>query len=356
VSANLAPRVLVVDDYEPSRYLKTHYLLEAGFPVSQADTGRAALRSIEAERPSLVLLDVNLPDMHGSEVCREVKSRWDLPVIYTSSVDVPVELNGMAEGCVVGLDEEELLKAVRQALDDRSHPRSRPDGGAGGGTHWASARSSPPEIAAQAGVFESGLVREALDASTASLLVLNENREIVFCNRAALSLAGAASLPAVVGLQLREAFHCVRPTQSPEGGAAAGSCRFCAATRPALDGLGSAGAGWECRMVRSVNGVEGTRDLMVAVSPMEGRSGFLMCTLADVGRETRRQAPERLFFHDVLNIAAGVRGLAVHLKRKLAGGAEAEVAAMVEKGAAELVKEIERQRLLSKAEAGAPAD
>src|ERR1035438_9768848 len=101
MSANLESRVLVVDDCEPLRYLKTQYLLEAGFHVSQADTGRAALRSIETERPDLVLLDVNLPDMHGSEVCREVKTRWDLPVIYTSSVDVPAELHGMADGCLV---------------------------------------------------------------------------------------------------------------------------------------------------------------------------------------------------------------------------------------------------------------
>jgi DNA-binding response OmpR family regulator len=332
VSANLESRVLVVDDYEPSRYLKTHYLLEAGFPVSEADTGRAALRSIETERPGLVLLDVNLPDMHGSEVCREVKNRWALPVVYTSSVDVPVEFEGTADGSVIGLDEKELLGAVRHALDDRSRPGPQP-----------ARRSSPPEIAAQARVFESGLLREALDASTAFLLVLNENREIVFCNRAALSLTGVASLPAVVGLQLGEALGCVRAT---------GSCLSCAAVRPILDGLGGTGAGWECRIVRSVNG-KGTCDLMAAVSAMKGRSGFFMCTLADIGRENRKHAPERLFFHDVLNIAVGVRGLAVHLRHKLAGGTEAEVAAMVEQGAAQLVAEIERERQLSKAEAGA---
>jgi hypothetical protein len=185
--------------------------------------------------------------------------------------------------------------------------------------------------------------------------VLNENREIVFCNRAALSLASLAGLPAVVGLPLGEALDCLRATQMPEGGGVAGSCHSCAAARPMLDGLGRAGAGWECRIARSVNGLEGTCELMAAVSPIQGRSGLLMCTLADIGHEKRRQAPDRLFFHDILNIAAGVRGLAVHLKRKLAGGTEAEVAAMVEQGAAQLVAEIDRQRRLTKAEAGARA-
>src|SRR5690348_12028951 len=94
-------RVLVVDDCEALRFLKAEYLLEAGFEVSQADDGAAAIRSIEMDRPDVVLLDVNLPDIHGSEVCREVKTRWALPVIYTSSVDVPAELHGTADGCLV---------------------------------------------------------------------------------------------------------------------------------------------------------------------------------------------------------------------------------------------------------------
>ena len=355
VSAKLEPRVLVVDDYEPSLYLKAHYLSEAGFSVSQADSGRAALRSIEAERPGLVLLDVNLPDMHGSEVCREVKARWALPVVYTSSVDIPVEFDGTADGCVIGLDEEELLGAVRKALDRYSHPEPQPDGSAGGNAPVASARrSSPLEIAAQSRVFESGLLREALDASAAFLLVLNENGEIVFCNRAALGLAGLASLPAAAGLRLGEAFHGVCATPSPEGGGTAGTCRSCAAARPIPGGPGSSGSGWECRIVRSVSDVEESCDLMAAVSPMGGQSGFLMCTLAEAGREKRWHAPERPFFHDILSIATGIRGLAVHLKRKLAGGTEAEVAAMVEQGAIELVSEIDRQRQLSKVEPRPP--
>ena len=145
-------RILVVDDCEPLRYLKSQYLLEAGFQVSQADTGKAAVRSIETERPDLVLLDVNLPDMHGSEVCRDIKNRWTLPVIFTSSVDIPAELHGTADGCLVSLDEEGLLDAVRRALDDRSRPKPQPNERPAGGSPALvrAERSSPPEIAAQA--------------------------------------------------------------------------------------------------------------------------------------------------------------------------------------------------------------
>src|ERR1035438_3217752 len=224
-------RVLVVDDCESLRYLKTQYLLEAGYHVSQGDTGGAALRSIEAERPDLVLLDVNLPDIHGSEVCREIKTRWALPVIYTSSVDVPLELHGMADGCLVSLDEVDLVDAVRRVLDHRQCPKPQPNGrpAAGRSGLIRAERSSPAEVAAQARTFQSGLLREVLDASAASLVILNRNGEILFCNRAALSLMGVASLPEALGLRLGEAFLCVHAPRSPEGCAATGPCQTCGA-------------------------------------------------------------------------------------------------------------------------------
>jgi DNA-binding response OmpR family regulator len=352
--SNREPRVLVVDDCEALRYLKMHYLRGAGFQVSQADTGNAALRSIEAERPDLVLLDVNLPDIHGSEVCREVKTRWALPVVYTSSADIPPELQGTADGWVVSLEEMDLLRAVQQALDPRSRLKPRPDRvAAPGNTRIAPSRRSPPaEIAAQARVFESGLLREALDASTALLLVLNENQEIVFCNRAALNLAGVTSLPAVLGLQPGEALRCVHATPAPEGCGTTEFCETCGALPSVLGGLGGGSNSRECRIVRSVNGLEETCHLMVSASPIEARSGFVVCTLVDFSHEKRRQVIERRFFHDILNLAGGVKGLVTLLRDELDGGTNTEFAAMAEQSAAELVAEIHSQRQLSLAEAG----
>lgn len=354
MSTNLESRVLVVDDCEPLRYLKTQYLLAAGFHVSQADTGRAALRSIETERPDLVLLDVNLPDMHGSEVCREVKTRWDLPVIYTSSVDVPAELHGMADGCLVSLDEEGLVDAVRKALGGASLPKPQPSAGPAesGNCFTCAKRSSPPEIAAQVRIFESGLLRAVLDASSAFMVVLNGNREIVFCNRAALSLAGVASPPSALGLRLGEAFHSVHATPSPEGCGTTGFCQTCGAVSAILDGSRVDTANWDFRMVRSVNGVEETCDLMATTIPVKGREGFVVCTLADFSQERRRQASERMFFHDILNVASGVKGCAVLLSDELAGGTGAELAGMVDRCASELISEIHGQQLLSQAEDG----
>jgi PAS domain-containing protein len=292
--------------------------------------------------------------MHGSEVCREVKTRWDLPVIYTSSVDIPVELDGTADGCLVSLDEGALLDVVRRALDCRSRPEPQPNASpAGGNTCFVCAqRSSPPELAAQVRIFESGLLREVLDASSAFMVVLNGNREIVFCNRAALSLAGVASPPAALGLRLGEAFHSVHTTQSQESSGTAGFCQNCGAVRAVFDGPRVDTTNWDFRMVRSVNGVEESCDLTATTLPVKGREGFVVCTLADFSQEGRRQASERMFFHDILNVASGVKGCAVLLRDELAGGTGAELAGMVDHCASELISEIRGQQLLSQAEDG----
>ncbi|MEP6961485.1 MAG: ATP-binding protein [Acidobacteriota bacterium] len=68
----MAHFILNVDDYAPGRYSRTKILTQAGFEVKEAATGTEALRIAE-EMPQLVLLDVNLPDIDGFEVCRRIK-------------------------------------------------------------------------------------------------------------------------------------------------------------------------------------------------------------------------------------------------------------------------------------------
>ena len=68
------PTILNVDDNEAGLYVKSRALRLAGFEVYEATTGEDALRIAGELKPQLVLLDVNLPDMSGIEVCRRLKS------------------------------------------------------------------------------------------------------------------------------------------------------------------------------------------------------------------------------------------------------------------------------------------
>ena len=81
-------RILNVDDYEASRYARSQMLVRSGFQVTEAGTGADALRLAEEQRPDLVLLDVNLPDMDGFEVCRRLRaqqSTMTVPIVHISA-------------------------------------------------------------------------------------------------------------------------------------------------------------------------------------------------------------------------------------------------------------------------------
>ncbi len=82
-------RVLIVEDESALRRVIARNLVSRGLVVNEADCADAALSAIEAERPDLMLLDINLPDRTGWEVLRELdKDRIEVPTIVMSAVRV----------------------------------------------------------------------------------------------------------------------------------------------------------------------------------------------------------------------------------------------------------------------------
>jgi len=73
--------VLVVDDNDANRFAKTARLRRAGFAVFEAGTGRDALDALSQHPVDVVLLDINLPDMSGLEVCSRIKTDPSLDAI-----------------------------------------------------------------------------------------------------------------------------------------------------------------------------------------------------------------------------------------------------------------------------------
>ncbi len=85
------PKILVVDD-EPSLTEALSYALVAeGFEVVTAADGEEALRLLDREHPDLVLLDLMLPRVSGTEVCRRVRRDSDLPIIMLTAKDSEVD-------------------------------------------------------------------------------------------------------------------------------------------------------------------------------------------------------------------------------------------------------------------------
>lgn len=118
------PKILNVDDDEGSRYAVTRILQHAGFDVGEAANGEEAVRFAHDYRPDLVLLDVNLPDISGFEVCRRLKAApetWNIPVMHISassskSSDLVSGLEAGAEAYLVEPVEPEVLVATIRAV------------------------------------------------------------------------------------------------------------------------------------------------------------------------------------------------------------------------------------------------
>ncbi len=95
-------RVLICDDEVDLAALVEFNLRQAGFEVEVAHTGEAALKLARANKPDLVLLDVMLPDVSGSEVCRRLKSdpaTGEVPVMMlTARNEEPDRVRGFEAG------------------------------------------------------------------------------------------------------------------------------------------------------------------------------------------------------------------------------------------------------------------
>jgi signal transduction histidine kinase len=115
-------RILVVDDDDGGRYLKTHILRKAGYAIVEAASGRAALEQCRDTAPDLVLLDVVLPDVSGIEICRQIKATHPgIPVLQTSAAittahDRALSLVGGADAFLIEPIEPEELIATAKAL------------------------------------------------------------------------------------------------------------------------------------------------------------------------------------------------------------------------------------------------
>jgi len=77
--------ILVVDDEKPIADILQFNLIKEGYKVICAYDGDEALEKVEEEQPDLMLLDIMLPKRDGMEVCREIRKKYDFPIIMLTA-------------------------------------------------------------------------------------------------------------------------------------------------------------------------------------------------------------------------------------------------------------------------------
>jgi two-component system KDP operon response regulator KdpE len=123
----MTARILIVDD-EPNIIGAVAPLLKArGYDVLSAMSGRAALETIDRDKPDLIVLDLGLPDIDGVEVCRRVRETLSVPIIVLSARagerDKVSALDAGADDYVTKpFGAEELLARIRATLRRVENP------------------------------------------------------------------------------------------------------------------------------------------------------------------------------------------------------------------------------------------
>jgi signal transduction histidine kinase len=116
--------VLVVDDNDSTRYVKSQIVRRAGFSVIEAETGQLALDLARRHPVDLVVLDVNLPDISGLDVCSRLKADDELAsvqILHVSATAITDEdkvrgLSGGADAYLVEPGNPDVMLATVRAL------------------------------------------------------------------------------------------------------------------------------------------------------------------------------------------------------------------------------------------------
>jgi two-component system response regulator RegX3 len=118
-------KILLVEDEKSLSEPLSYLLRREGYEVQVVDNGLAAVSAVEATPPDLMLLDLMLPGLPGTEVCREVRQRSSLPIIMLTAKDSEVDI---VVGLELGADDyvtkpyssRELLARIKAVLRRRA--------------------------------------------------------------------------------------------------------------------------------------------------------------------------------------------------------------------------------------------
>lgn len=185
-------------------------------------------------------------------------------------------------------------------------------------THFA-----PAERATQSEVIENyhdfvnnADLSEIFDSVSSVTAILNEERQVVYVNKQFINSLNIPDVIKVLGKRPGEVLSCVHATEMPAGCGTSETCNYCGAVNAILKSQkNSISVTDECRITSIIDGICHSSDLSVTASPfsMKGNN-YTILSIEDISEEKRKRLLERIFFHDIINTAGGVKAFLDHIK------------------------------------------
>ena len=195
---------------------------------------------------------------------------------------------------------------------------------------------------------------QILEAFPDLALVLNKRRQIIKCNKKALRVFNVENPDEILGKRFGEAFHCIHHSETEAGCGTSMFCRECGAAK-ALKHTREKQieAEEECRIITSANNKEISYDFFVRTQPLKFKQNdFTIFSVRNISGDKRRETLERIFFHDVINTAGAVNGLANLLPIITNENERVEITDVLIDSSDQLLNEISTQREIRNAENG----
>lgn len=208
-------------------------------------------------------------------------------------------------------------------------------------------RSTSETLQQQRRQFERHVCFPFIEALPGGVFILNANREIVYLHPRSASLLRGRRPDDCIGLRVGEALGCVNASLGPNGCHSSRFCSYCGAYKALACSDCQEEGREECNLIRTVDGRLETLCLAVlAVRVTSGGEQYYVFSVLNRTETKELVALERFFFHDVLNLAGGVRGMLEVLAPQLSGMNESGAEILV-RAASRLVDEIKVQKKIS---------
>ncbi len=190
-----------------------------------------------------------------------------------------------------------------------------------------------------------------LDALPNIVLILNSQRQVIFGNQVLLDLLGARNREEILGYRPGEILRCIHACEMTGGCGTTEYCQNCGAINAILESQKGHRAYNECRITVDNDGQQQPMDLGVTAIPhMIGSEEFTVLSIVDISGEKRSRLLERIFFHDVMNTATSVLGLAELLRETNDPALTREFLSDLHSSTRQLIAQIQEQHELMLAE------
>lgn len=199
----------------------------------------------------------------------------------------------------------------------------------------------------------SDYITTVINALPEVVAIINKERQIIFGNQVLLKFLGVDNEKDFLGLRLGEAVKCVNSGLMEGGCGTSEKCRYCGSIKAILESQHTMQKVTnECRIITNREDKNEFLDLKVTSAPFTFQNNtYSILTIDDISDAKRKDMLERIFFHDIINIAGGLRGLSEILNETDNTSEQTnEYLGLVSDMSKELLEEIMSQRALTFAE------